>query len=79
MVSRGFPQSLFHRGLSSFLHFNNLHSVHERFDSQSHRKFQKAMRQFVDDIIYPDAQAREEDGKRVSQEVIDKMTFVLLF
>lgn len=37
------------------------------------------MRQFVDEYIYPDAQAREEDGKRVSQEVIDKMTFVLLY
>lgn len=36
------------------------------------------MRQFVDEYIYPDAQAREEDGKRVSQSVIDKMTFVLL-
>lgn len=36
------------------------------------------MRKFVDDIIYPDAQAREDDGKRASQDVIDKMAYVSL-
>jgi hypothetical protein len=40
---------------------------------ESHRKLQKAMRQFVDEVVYPDAQAREEDGKRPSQAVFDKM------
>lgn len=34
---------------------------------------QKAVRKFVDDVIYPDAQAREEDGKRPSLDVIAKM------
>jgi len=34
------------------------------------------MRKFVDEIIYPDAQAREEDGKRPSQSVLDAMTWV---
>jgi len=38
-----------------------------------HREFQKAVRVFVDDIIKPDAHAREEDGKRPSQSVFDKM------
>ena len=34
------------------------------------------MRKFHDEIIYPDAQAREEDGKRPSLEVIHKMAYV---
>jgi hypothetical protein len=40
---------------------------------QSHRKLQKAMRLFIDEIVYPDAQLREEDGKRPSLDVIAKM------
>lgn len=31
------------------------------------------MREFVDTVVYPDAQAREEDGKRPSADVIEKM------
>jgi hypothetical protein len=31
------------------------------------------MRKFLDEIIYPDAQLREEDGKRPSQSVLDAM------
>lgn len=34
------------------------------------------MRKFVDEVIYPDAQLREEDGKRPTQEVFDKMACV---
>ena len=41
--------------------------------AQSHRKLHKAVREFVDNIIYPDAQERELDGKRPSQSVLDKM------
>jgi hypothetical protein len=40
---------------------------------QGHRKFQKAVRSFFDEVVFEDAQAREEDGKRPSQTVIDKM------
>lgn len=29
------------------------------------------MRKFVDEVIAPDAIKREQDGKRLSQEVID--------
>ena len=36
------------------------------------------MRLFVDDVIYPDAQLREADGKRPNQEVLDKMAYVLI-
>ncbi|GJE96594.1 acyl-CoA dehydrogenase [Phanerochaete sordida] len=40
---------------------------------ESHRRLQKAVRELVDELIYPDAQARELDGKRPSQSVIDRM------
>jgi alkylation response protein AidB-like acyl-CoA dehydrogenase len=40
---------------------------------ESHRALQKAMRKIVDEIITPDAQAREEDGKRPSMSVIQEM------
>ncbi|KAG7089734.1 hypothetical protein E1B28_011388 [Marasmius oreades] len=41
--------------------------------TDNHRQFRKAVREFVDEYLYPDAQAREEDGKRPDQKVIDKM------
>lgn len=40
---------------------------------QSHKALQAAMRKFTDEIVFPDAQAREEDGKRISQSVVDAM------
>ncbi|KAG6831802.1 hypothetical protein H0H92_007479 [Tricholoma furcatifolium] len=43
---------------------------------QNHRKFQKEIRAFFDTVVYPDALAREADGKRPSQDVIDKMAYV---
>ena len=46
------------------------HGVHAR---QSHRRLQKAVREFVDNIIFPDAQLHEADGKRPSQSVLDQM------
>ncbi|TFK45377.1 acyl-CoA dehydrogenase NM domain-like protein [Heliocybe sulcata] len=39
----------------------------------THRALQKALREFVDEVVYPDAQAREEDNKRPSLSVIDEM------
>lgn len=41
--------------------------------SESHKKLQTAMRKFTDEVIYPDAQACEENGKRISQSVLDAM------
>ncbi|THV03201.1 acyl-CoA dehydrogenase NM domain-like protein [Dendrothele bispora CBS 962.96] len=41
--------------------------------TENHRKFQKVMRKFMDENVYPDAQAREEDGKKPDQSVFDKM------
>ncbi|KAI0671567.1 acyl-CoA dehydrogenase NM domain-like protein [Trametes maxima] len=40
--------------------------------TDSHRKFQRAVRKFVDETLTPDALAREEDGKRPSLSVINK-------
>lgn len=45
---------------------------------ESHRVLQKAMRKFTDEIVTPDAHAREEDGKRPSQSVIQAMADVNL-
>lgn len=42
----------------------------------THRKLQGFMRKFVDEIVIPDAQAREEDGKRPSLNVIDECSYV---
>ena len=53
-------------------HCKNL-SVTASGMGQSHRRLQKAVREFVDEYIYPDAQERELDGKRPSQSVLDKM------
>ncbi|KAJ7650361.1 peroxisomal acyl-CoA-dehydrogenase [Roridomyces roridus] len=47
---------------------------HSPYFSENHRKFQTAMRIFIDSEIYPEAQIKEEDGTRVSQELVDKMT-----
>ncbi|KAI0749533.1 acyl-CoA dehydrogenase NM domain-like protein [Daedaleopsis nitida] len=41
---------------------------HER-----HREFALAVRKFVDEVVTPDANAREEDGKRPSLSVIQQM------
>ncbi|KAG6880119.1 hypothetical protein C0992_005826 [Termitomyces sp. T32_za158] len=41
--------------------------------TENHRKFQKAVRKFVDEIITPDAIAREADGKPPSKNVIEAM------
>ncbi|KAI1845124.1 hypothetical protein JX265_002791 [Neoarthrinium moseri] len=42
--------------------------------NESHRRLQKAMRVFQDKYITPEAQAREADGKYISQELIDRMS-----
>lgn len=39
----------------------------------SHRRLQRAVREFVDEHIYPEAQEKELDGTYISQELTDKM------
>lgn len=40
---------------------------------QNHRAFQRAVRKFMDEIVAPDAVAREEDGKPPSASVVEAM------
>lgn len=40
---------------------------------ESHRALQKAMREFTDKYVTPEAQAKEKDGTYISQELIDRM------
>ncbi|KAF9525678.1 peroxisomal acyl-CoA-dehydrogenase [Crepidotus variabilis] len=46
---------------------------HSPYYTESHRKFQKVVRKFMDEIVTPDAVAREEDGKPPSKSVIEAM------
>lgn len=49
---------------------------HTPYFTEGHRKFHRAVRKFTMEVIYPEAMAREEDGKRISQSVVDKMAEV---
>ncbi|KAF8227256.1 peroxisomal acyl-CoA-dehydrogenase [Tricholoma matsutake] len=46
---------------------------HSPYYTENHRRFQRAMRVFVDEVVVPDALAREQDGKFPSQTVIGAM------
>ncbi|KAH9483021.1 Acyl-CoA dehydrogenase apdG [Psilocybe cubensis] len=41
--------------------------------SENHRKFQTAVREFFETVVKPESVRCEESGKRISQEVVDKM------
>lgn len=41
--------------------------------NESHRRLQRAMREFTDRYVTPEAQEKERDGTYVSQELIDRM------
>lgn len=45
--------------------------------TENHRQFQKAMRKFFIEVVAPDAQACEDNGKRLSQTVVDKLACVI--
>ncbi|KAJ3756525.1 acyl-CoA dehydrogenase/oxidase [Lentinula raphanica] len=42
--------------------------------SDNHRTFQQAIRKFFEEVIRPEAIRCEESGKKISQEVVDKMS-----
>lgn len=46
---------------------------HSPYYKDSHRKVQKVMRKFVNEVVYPEAVKCEDNGKRISQEVVDKI------
>jgi hypothetical protein len=41
--------------------------------SDNHMKFQKAVRTFCMEVVQPESDRCEQSGKRISQEVVDKM------
>lgn len=41
--------------------------------TESHRRLQKAIREFTDKYVTPEAQQKEKDGTYISQELIDRM------
>jgi hypothetical protein len=44
--------------------------------TNNHRKFQKAVRAFCMEVIHPEAVRCEDNGNRISQEVVDKLRYV---
>ncbi|KAG5647415.1 hypothetical protein DXG03_000486 [Asterophora parasitica] len=46
---------------------------HSPYYKNSHRRFQTAVRKFVDTTVFPDAQAREKDGKMPSRHIFNEM------
>lgn len=44
--------------------------------TDNHRAFQQAIRKFFEEVVRPEAIKCEENGKRISQEVVDKMRYV---
>ncbi|KAF8625537.1 hypothetical protein AX15_005304 [Amanita polypyramis BW_CC] len=43
------------------------------FYTENHRRFQKVVRKFADEVLLPDATAREQDGKPPSKSVLEAM------
>lgn len=43
------------------------------FYSEGHRRFQRAVRKFVNEIIAPEMEQCEQNGKKIGQGVIDRM------
>jgi hypothetical protein len=46
---------------------------HSPYYTESHRKFQGAVRKFVTEVVYPEAQRCEDNGKRIGQGVVDQL------
>jgi len=44
--------------------------------SDNHRRFQSSIREFFETVVRPESERCEENGKRISQEVVDMMAYV---
>ncbi|KAF8623634.1 hypothetical protein AX17_007334 [Amanita inopinata Kibby_2008] len=51
---------------------------HSPYYTENHRRFQKHVRKFIDEVVLPDALAREQDGKPPSKSVLEAMAQVNL-
>ncbi|KAH0839550.1 acyl-CoA dehydrogenase/oxidase [Lanmaoa asiatica] len=49
---------------------------HSPYYNDGHRRFHKAVRVFFVEEVYPEAMRCEENGKRISQELVDKLSAV---
>ena len=49
---------------------------HSPYYNENHRRFQKVVRKFFEEVVLPDAVKCEENGKRISQDVVDKLWYV---
>ena len=49
---------------------------HSPYYNENHRRFQKTVRKFFEEVVLPDAVKCEENGKRISQDVVDKLWYV---
>lgn len=47
--------------------------------TESHRQFHKAVRKFMTEVVYPEAVKCEENGKKISQETVDKLCETNIF
>ena len=47
---------------------------HSPYYNDSHKRFFKAVRKFVSEVIYPEMSQCEENGKRISQQLVDKLS-----
>ncbi|PIL36630.1 hypothetical protein GSI_00319 [Ganoderma sinense ZZ0214-1] len=46
---------------------------HSPYYNDNHRRFQKEVRKFFEEVVLPDAVKCEDNGKRISQDVVDKL------
>lgn len=46
---------------------------HSAYYTENHRRFHRAVRAFFMKEVYPEATRCEESGKRISQELVDKL------
>ncbi|KAF9651790.1 acyl-CoA dehydrogenase NM domain-like protein [Thelephora ganbajun] len=52
---------------------------HNPYYNDSHRKFHRVARKFFMEVVYPDAIKCEESGKRISQDVVDRLCEMNIF
>lgn len=52
---------------------------HSPYYNDGHKRFHRAARKFFMEVVYPDAIKCEESGKRISQDVVDKLWSVFFY